>query len=196
MDFATLKASVNSALGRTDVPDYVYTLMTSDINRDIRILELETTTTLSVSSESTTLPSDFSQVVSMYIDATPRTPMVPITHQSLATRHDSSGKPYYYAIADGALEVMPVPDGTYSVVLRYIAKVAAFSADADTNDVIALHPGLFLYSALHHAAVWKQDAELLAGYGQAYVGLKTMVLDADKKKRNAGPMTQRTAVSL
>ncbi len=196
MDFQTLKASVESALGRTDVPDYVYTLMTSDINRDIRIVEMESTSTLSVSSEATALPADFLQVVSMYVDTTPRSPMVPLTRQAQATRHDSSGQPYYYAITDGEIQVMPVPDGTYSVVMRYIASVAAFSGVADTNDVITLHPGLFLYSALYHAAVWKQDAELVAGYSQAYIGMKKMVMDSDKKKKNAGPMIQRTAVQL
>ena len=196
MNFQTLKASVESALGRTDVPDYVYTLMTADINRDIRILEMEGTSTLSVSTEATALPEDFLQVVSMYVDATPRSPMVPLTRQAQASRHDSSGRPYYYAITDGFLQSMPVPDATYSVVMRYIASVAAFSDNADTNDVITLHPGLFLYSALYHAAVWKQDAELLAGYGSAYKGMKAMVESTDKKKRNAGPMIQRTAVQL
>jgi len=196
MDFQTLKASVESALGRTDVPDYVYTLMTADINRDIRILEMESTETLSVSTEATALPTDFLQVVSMYVDTTPRSPMVPLTRQVQAARHDNSGQPYYYAITDGFLQAMPVPDGTYSVVMRYLASVAAFSDDADTNDVITLHPGLFLYSALYHAAVWKQDAELLAGYSQAYTGLRDMVRKADKQKRNSGPMIQRTAVQL
>ncbi len=196
MDFQTLKASVESALGRTDVPDYVYTLMTADINRDIRITEMESTSTLSVSAESTALPTDFLQVVSMYVDATPRSPMVPITRQSQAVRHDNSGKPYYYATTKGFLQVMPTPDGTYSVVMRYLAKVAAFANNTDTNDIIALHPGLFLYSALHHAAVWKQDTELAVGYGMAYSNLKDMVDDAEKKKRNSGPMIQRTAVQL
>jgi len=206
MDFQTLKSSVESALGRTDVPDYVYTLMTSDINRDIRIVEMESLSTMSVSSETTTLPADFLQVVSMYVDATPRTPMVPLTRQAQATRHDESNKPYYYAISGpsaddpdpttSTLQVMPAPDSTYSVVMRYIASVAAFSANTDTNNVISLHPGLFLYAALHHAAIWAQDAELAAGYGAAYVNLKSMIQDADRKKRNSGPMTQRTAVQL
>ena len=196
MDFQTLKASVESALGRTDVPDYVYTLMTSDINRDIRILEMESTSTLSISTEATALPTDFLQVVSMYVDATPRSPMVPLTRQAQASRHDESGRPYYYAVTDGFLQSMPVPDATYSVVMRYLASVAAFAAPADTNDVITLHPGLFLYSALHHAAVWKQDAELAVGYGSAYQNLVDMVEKANKKKKNAGPMTQRTAVQL
>jgi len=196
LDFQTLKASVESALGRTDVPDYVYTLMTADINRDIRIVEMESTTALSVLNEATALPADFLEVVSMYVDSNPRSPMVPITRQAQASRHDNSGRPYYYAPTKGFLQVMPVPDATYSVVMRYIASVDAFSDNADTNDVINLHPGLFLYSALHHAAVWKQDTELAVGYGMAYTNLKEMVEGADKKKRNAGPMIQRTAVQL
>lgn len=178
------------------MPDYVYTLMTADINRDIRILEMESTSTLSVSTEATALPTDFLQVVSMYVDATPRSPMVPLTRQAQATRHDESGRPYYYAVTDGFLQSMPVPDATYSVVMRYLASVAAFVDNTDTNDVITLHPGLFLYSALHHAAVWKQDTELAIGYGTAYQNQKTMVDEANKKKKNAGPMIQRTAVQL
>ena len=170
--------------------------MTADINRDIRILEMEETSTLSVSTEATALPADFLQVVSMYVDATPRSPMVPLTRQAQASRHDSSGRPYYYAITDGFLQSMPVPDATYSVVMRYIASVAAFSDNEDTNDVITLHPGLFLYSALHHAAVWKQDMEMAIGYGKAYANLTDMIDKANKKKKNAGPMTQRTAVQL
>ncbi len=196
MDFQTLKASVEGALGRTDIPDYIYTLMTADINRDVRILEMEETTTLSVSSESTALPSTFLQVVSMYVDADPRSIMTPITHQVLSVKHDTSSRPYYYAITDGFLQVMPVPDSTYDVVLRYLASVTAFSANADTNDIITLHPGLFLYSALHHAAIWKQDTELAVAYGTAYATQLDLVNKANKRKKNAGPMVQRSAVQL
>ena len=196
MDFQTLKASVESSIGRSDVPDFVYTLMMSDINRDIRILEMQSSTTLSVSSEATALPADYLMVESMYVDTNPRSAMVPVTQQSQGVRHNSSGKPYYYAITDGELQVMPVPDGTYSVVMRYYAKLADFSNSTDDNAVINLHPGLFLHSAIYHAAVWAQDFELAAGYSAAYKNLAEMVSKTDIKKRNNGPMIQRSAIQI
>lgn len=209
MDFQTLKASVNSALGRDDVPSYVYTLMMADVNRDIRILEMQALYEFTASSEAVNLPSDFLSVESMYVDTTPRTPLVPITRQAEATRHNSSGKPYYYAVTVGIaqadvdvpvnihkLQFMPVPDGSYSIVLRYYTKLDDFSGDTDTNDVIALHPALFLYLALHHAAVWKQDIELATSYGMAAATQIELIEKSDRKKRNSGPMIQRTAVQL
>jgi hypothetical protein len=194
MDFQTLKASVESSIGRSDVPDFVYTLMMADVNRDIRIIEMQAETTLTATAEAVTLPSDFLMVDSVYIDDDTRSPLVPITRQSEAVRHNSSGRPYYYAITDGEMQLMPVPDGSYPIVLRYYTKLADFSENTDDNAVINLHPGLFLYSALHHVAVWKQDIELAMSYGQAYQAQSRMIIAANKKKRNSGPMVQRPAV--
>jgi len=196
MDFQTLKSNVESALGRSDVPDYVYSFMMADINRDLRILEMQASTTLSATSETVTLPNDFMAVESLYVDATPRLAMQPITDQSMAIRHDSSGKPYYYSVINSSLNLMPAPDGTYSLKLRYYTKLADFSGATDTNDVITAHPSLFMYSALRHAAVWKQDIELAGSYDKVYSATLDGILKADRKNRNSGPMVSRPGVKV
>lgn len=196
MDFQTLKSNVESDLGRSDVPDYVYTLMMADINRDLRILDMQAITTLTATSEIVTLPTDFMAVESLYVDTTPRLSMQPMTDQSLSIRHDGSGKPYYYSVINNSLNLMPAPDGTYSLKLRYYTKLADFSGATDTNDVIAAHPSLFMYSALRHAALWKQDLELAAGYDKVYSSTLDGVLKADRKNRNSGPMVSRPEVKV
>ena len=196
MDFQTLKASVESALGRNDVPDFIYTLMMADINRDIRLVEMQKKTTLAVSGETIALPTDYMQVFSMFIDGDRRTPIIPITQESQAVRHDESGRPYYYGITKGLINFMPVPDGAYSVVMTYYAKLPDFANATDENDIINLHPGLFVYSALHQAAVWMQDIEMAMAYGTSYQNQKKLAESADMRKRIPGPMTQRPEYQL
>jgi len=191
MDYSTLKSRVQDAMGRTDVPTYVYELVTSDINRDLRVLDMQSTSTLSVTGEDTALPADFLEMISAYIDASPRGVLVPATDDSLNYRHDSSGRPSMYAITSGNFRVMPVPDGTYSVPIRYYAKLANLSADADTNAIMSTFPGIYIYGALRHAAVWAQDESMASVYNQAFNEEMTLAKRSDLSRRSAGPMTRR-----
>lgn len=197
MNFASLKSNVQSALGRTDIPDYVYSLTTSGINRDLRVLEMQCTTTLYTNGGTASLPSDFLEAESVYIDDNGgRSPLIPATELGQATRYDESGRPYYYAVHNDEITLMPEPDTDYEIELRYYAKLDDFSADADTNDVITAYPGLFLYGALTHAAIWQKDDESAATYNKAYTAELTRLEKADTKRRFSGPTVQRSARSI
>lgn len=192
MDYSTLQSRVQSAVGRTDVPSYVYELATADINRAVRLFEMEASATLSATAETVTLPTGFLQVKNIYVDRSPRVALRPATDQALNVRHDSSGVPTYYAIENGQLRLMPVPDGTYSIELTYYAKVGDLSADADTNDVMSEYPGLYLYAALRHAAVWAQDAELASTYNMAFETEVNACKKSEKLSKYVGPMVSRS----
>lgn len=197
MNYGTLQSNVQSAMGRSDVPSYVYDLTTSGLNRDLRLLEMQCVTTLYASGETIDLPTDFLEAESAYINSGgSRSPLVPISEMSQAVRHDSSGRPYYYAIHKDSMTLMPVPDIAYEIEFRYYEKLAALSADTDTNDVMTNYPGLYLYAALTHAAVWAQDDEAAQRYNAAYGAEKDLVMKADKARRNSGPLVQRTIRSL
>lgn len=194
MLFSALKANVQSAMGRDDVPTYVYDLMTADVNSELNVVEMQAETTLTASGESVTLPIDFGRVESLYIDSGgTRTPLEPTTERAQAWRHDPQGRPYYYAIHNGELTLMPVPDGEYTLTLRYFKELAAFVGDTDTNDAIARYPSVFFYSALTHAAVWDQDTEKASTYNSAYVAALGKANKGDLKKRHSGGTIQRRA---
>lgn len=184
MDFASLKANVVSAMGRTDIPSYVYDLATSTINSEFRLLEMQDETTLSASSETVTLPADFNEIESVYIDAGgSRTMLIPTTEQGQAIGHDSSGRPFYYAIHNGEMTLMPVPDGTYTITLRYYTNLADLALDADTNAVLTRYPALYLYLALGHAAVWAKDDQSAVMYAQIFEGERKRAIKADTQRR-------------
>ncbi len=197
MTFASLRANVASALGRSDVPLYVYSLTTGVLNADpdLRLLEMQAKTSLTATGEAVALPADFLGVESAYIDAGgARRRLIPATESAQAVQHDPSGQPYFYAVHSGELTLMPVPDSEYTITLRYYARLADLVADSDTTAVLTAYPQLYLYQSLVHAALWAQDDEGVSRYSGAYTSTKALVVKNDQKRRHAGPMIQRPAV--
>jgi hypothetical protein len=194
MNFGELKAHVQSAMGRSDVPSFVYDLTTSGLNADLRLLEMQEDTTLIATTEEVGLPFDFLEMESAYIDAGgARRRLVPSTEMAQAVRHDPSGQPYYYAIHDGKITLMPVPDGPYTISIRYYQRLSDLVEDGDINPVLLTYPGLYMYQALIHAAVWARDMEAVQAYSAAYTSIKDIVEKQDRKRRFRGPMIQRSA---
>lgn len=195
--FSDLKTQVQSYFNdRSDIPDVVYDLATAELNArlNLRIMETETTLSLADDGESEDLPSDFLRVVHAYIDTGgTRYPLDAADEFSRNADYCPSGIPTTYSVIDGKMLFNPIPDGAYTVTLRYIAKLDDFSADADTNDVLTTHPALFLYASLKHCAFWAQDQEALQFYGVALESELKRVQRADDLARfGTGPLKVRT----
>jgi hypothetical protein len=201
MNFGELQANVQSAMGRSDVPSFVYMLTTAGLNSDpdLRLLEMQAKTTLTTTSgdDSVALPANFVSVESAYINVGGRrSRLVPTTESAQSVRHDPSNQPYTYAVGNGELILMPVPDGEYTITLRYYARFADLAAPADTNATLDNYPQLYFYQSLIHAALWAQDDEGSARYSSAYTSVKDLAMKNDLKRRFAGPLIQRSAVQI
>lgn len=199
MNYSTLQASVQSFMGgRSDVPAYIYELTHEDIMRDFRFLEMQSETTLTGSAESVTLPTDFMEAESLYIETGgTRIRLTPTTEGAQAVHWDSSGIPATYAIHDGEITLMPVPDSSYTLTLRYYARLDQPSADSDENDIMALYPGLYLYGAATHAAIWASDTERMQTANAAYGETAKAAKRSDKRRRmGGGPMHRKSVYAL
>lgn len=188
-DYGELQTAVQSFFIRSDFPDTVYSLATAELNRRLRLREMESTSTLSVSSESASLPSDYLMMRHVYIDSDPRFELDAVSEFAKNASYRSSGRPATYTIAGDTILFNPVPDGTYSVDIRYIAKLDDFSSDSDTNDVLATFPEIYLYACLKHAAVWAQDTELATGYGGLLDTAIERAHQANQAARYGGPLS-------
>ena len=192
-NYGTLKTNVRSWFSdRSDIPALVYDLATAELNERLRLIIMESTATLAVSGESTALPADFLEVRHAYIDQTLRVRLDMADEFSKNTDYKSSGEPRTYTIVDGFFLLNPVPDGSYSVVLRYIAKLADFTDDTDTNAVLTTHPALYLYASLKQAAMWAMDAEAAASYERSLeMAAKDIVRSEQAKRYGSGPLRSR-----
>ena len=190
-DYQNLKANVKSAYhNRSDIPDFVYELTTAELNAKLRLKVMESETTLTASSETTALPSDFLEVRHMYLDQDVREPIDVVDEFAKSRFYDISGQPREYTIINGSVLWNPAPDGSYSVNLRYYAKLSDFSADTDTNAVLTTFPALYFYGALKQIALWEGDDEAAGRYEAAFEKELRSIMKREQTARyGSGPLT-------
>lgn len=166
MNFGQLKAALLAEIGRAP-SDVVYELVTADINRELRVSEMVTTTTLTEAA-SIALPTGFLGVVSIYLDTDPRVALTPTTKTAMDRYHRTGQTACEYAIEDGVLYLNPSPQTTETINLTYYSRVAVLSADTDENDILTNYPSIYIYGALTHHAALKQDQNKAAMWKIAY----------------------------
>lgn len=189
MDYTTLQSRLLSILGRA--PETIcYELVTADINREMRLKGMQSTTTFTEAA-SIALPADFLEVVSLYRDTDPRIRLSPTTLVGLDSYYITSGTPRYFAVTDGTLTLNPAPDGAETLSLTYIAKVAEL-ADTSTNNVLSTYPDIYVYGVLAHHASLIGD-ERLTIWGTLYEKAKRDATAHDARQTYAGgPVKVRT----
>lgn len=184
MDFGTLKSRILALIGRAPA-DVVYELVTADINQEMRLRVMESTTTIAESA-TITLPTDFLEMSTLYRDTNPRTILKPMPPQQLQAAFVASGTPCFYAVEDGQLRLSPSPNGSENLVMRYFAKLTDLSDDSDENDVLTTYPGIYVYGALAHHAVLIRDMESIPLWAAAYRDAKKQARADDKRYRYGG----------
>lgn len=177
--YSELKTAVASWLNRSNltsqIPDFI-TLGTSRLNYGdktpgfetppLRVLNQESSTTLSTTSASVTLPADFLELRKVYISQSGDS--IPLDVYSAENQIESLGgagttRPTSYSIeGDGTnnyIRLYPPPDTAYSLPLLYYKKYTSFSADADTNWVLTNAPGAYLWASLTEAYLFTRNME-------------------------------------
>jgi len=149
-------------------------LVEAKIARELRCQEMTDTATLDTSSGSAALPADFLGPRSVYDT---KGPLQQVGLMEYRTRtHDTR----VYAIANRALLARVT-----SVDVDYFARPAALAADADTNDVIAAHPDLYVSLLSFYVYRRTQDLELAATAEAAYNDARDTLNELADRQRGA-----------
>jgi len=168
--YANLGAAVADWLNRTDlsapIVDFI-TLAEAKIRRQVRRKTVRTTMT--ISTESTALPTDLAELRSAY----PMTgsvsldqPLVQGTPEILAeiraNANGVAGRPQAIAVIDDQLVVAPVPDQTYTLQITYYQTLTPLSMANPTNSILTEAPDIYLYGALVEAEPYLEHDERIA----------------------------------
>ena len=194
--FSTLKTAVADWLDRDDISsaiDNMISLMEARLYTELRVRDMEAALSLTVASGTVTLPTDFIEFKSVYINGSP---IQAVEFQSAHwiranfPQRSSSGKPRYAALDAGTLIFAPYPDSTYSVLGTYYARPTALSVSNETNFLTTKAPDILLYGTLTHSALYLgQDARLpawLAAYEEALSRL--MLAERSERYPSAVPL--------
>lgn len=192
-----LQSAVASWLARTDltsvIPDFI-TLAEARINRALRVREMITEATGSVSAATLSVPSDFVETFTLTLDTEDDRPLEyrPAEDSQLRVAGTISGQPIWFTVIGSNFHFYPTPDGTYSYTLEYYAKVPALSSTLTTNWLLTKAPDLYLFGSLAEASAYLHEEEREAYWSAKFNAVKAALNGAENRtKRTSGPIRMR-----
>jgi hypothetical protein len=149
--YSELQTAVQNWLDRTDlssrVPEFI-ALAEAKFNRRLRVRQQLTTTSLSPSSGSASLPSDYLEWKRVTWEGSPQRELeyVEPTYLVQAYPDSPSDTPRFFTIEGANLKIRPV--SSTSITLAYYEKIDALTDQATTNWLLTAHPDVYLFGAL------------------------------------------------
>ena len=157
--YSDLKTSIANWLNRTDltseISDDFIILTEADLNSKLRVRKMISSTSITIDSETESIPTDFLQVRDFFItEGETKYALKYITPAQMDQIRGSSttGMPSAYTILGDNFRFAPISDSAYTGTLNYYAKFAALSDTNTSNYILASHPAIYLYGSLYHAA--------------------------------------------
>lgn len=203
-NFGDLKLAIANWLERDDltnrIPEFV-SLAEDRIAQDtrLRLRAMETSSDLTVSSQTVALPTGFVEARRLYLDGTPRRRLEYLTPENFWIRHLSteSGVPKFFTIEGENLVFGPSPDTSQTGKLLYFQRFTALSADVDSNWILANARGLLLYGSLVESAPFLEDDTRILTWAAMYDDTAEKVQMANKRDRYSGaPLMVRSDVQI
>lgn len=194
--YSSLQTAVADWLARSDltayIPDFI-ALAEQQIyfgsddpafpTDPLRVRQMETVTTLTLSTNPVPLPDNFLEQRRLFINDTNRTPLSPVSPEQLLTDYPGTaqGRPQEFAVEGNSLRFAPSPDSAYEAPVLYYAKPEPLST-ATTNPVLTAYPMVYLYTALTQAAPFCKNDERI----QTWARFAAAAINAANGQAKAG----------
>ncbi len=188
--YAQLGTAVTSWMAdRSDITaqfDDFLALTEADINRFLRVREMETTSTLTPDAAGkATLPNGYLEYRAVIWTGSPRLDLRLIDPMQAEHLHGyrESDTPRYFTLSGSTIQVLPV--STTDIALLHYTAVPALTSVADTNWLLTKSPNVYLFGICRYASAWLKDAEDEARFeGRFMAEIERLVAD-DKGQRYA-----------
>ena len=161
MNYGDIKTHFEALLNRSDITP---TLTTNFIDQSIARIQRQlrtplnenvSTYTISGQTAQVSLPNDFLEIISLYLDST-ELKRVPMSKFRNYAANSYAGNPIAFARQKQNLLLHPQPSSG-SLVLYYYAEFVPMTADSDENALAAVASDLIIYGALSYAADFYLD---------------------------------------
>jgi hypothetical protein len=164
--FSDLKSAIASWIVRDDlttsIPDFI-TIFEAVANRTLRVRQMETSTSLTTSSGSVALPSDYIDWRSVTWAGSSSRELGYVSPTIARARFNTStqGTSTWFTIEGGNFKTFP-PDDSTAVTFRYYQKIPALSDSNTTNWLLTAYPDLYLFGCLVEANAFIINADAAA----------------------------------
>jgi hypothetical protein len=196
---AGLRASIAEWLDDTtlaaSIPDFI-TMAEARFNRLLREIDMEARAFATTGGEWMTLPADFGGMRSVFVRGVPNDPLEQMESGEMRRLYGfaSPGAPRAFAITAGQLQFAPVPVDPVEIEMVYSRKVPPLASN-DGNWLLTDHPDVYLYACLLAGEMrgWN-DGRLPLLKSAFDEGLQEIVINSEKKRYGAAPLSPRIAV--
>lgn len=186
--YATLKASIIDWSKRGDilslVDDFI-DLAESDMWTKLRIRDMETTTTGSVSARTLALPAGFQQMRRMRLISGGQSYDLEYVAPESLKIDATSGLPESFTVTS-QIEFNRTPDSTYTYEIVHYASLTALSDSNTTNAILTRFPAIYLFGALMFCSMWAMDDASMQKWATMYQEAIDRANGGDRRGRH-GP---------
>lgn len=199
MSFSTysdLQTSVANWIARSDltsvISDFI-TLFEAELNRRLRVRQMETSTSLTTSAGVVSLPTDYLAWRRLtYANGSVSSDLQFVHPSYLRSAYPTatSDIPRLFTIEGSSITVRPYDDST-TLTFDYYQKLPALSVSNTTNWLLTAHPDLYLSGTLVEAYAYQKDADKVAFWAARREGVISEIEKADAFTR--GPSAIKVA---
>ena len=202
-NYSGLKSAISDFLDRPDltsqIDDFI-DLAEARHKREIRIREMSSRESISISDRYVDLPDEFLQARAIRVfipDVTAGRRFYPdidyITPDKMTEEsvHDSQ-RPCFFTVHD-QIEFDSSPDQTYDGELIFFKELTPLSDSQTTNGLLARAPDCYLYAALVHAAPFLLNDERIPVWEALYITARDALLQSERAAEHIGPIISRVA---
>jgi hypothetical protein len=192
--YTELKSAVADFLNRDDLTSAIPTFISlaeADIARKVRHWLQEKKVRTSLDEPYEFLPDDWLATISLRHSDGTEIKQVGVTEMAELDKLTIAGKPQYYRVEAGRIELYPEPNDAYPADLVYYARVPSLSDAAPTNWLLTNHPDILLYGALTIAAPYLSEDARVTIWGSLYTSAVEALQMDSEKARYSGPLRAR-----
>ena len=186
--YSTLKTEIADFAQRNDLTSVIDTfidLCEAEMQRELKLLEFETTGTVTVTSGAGTLPTGFTSARALSWDADNDRVLRYVTPDRLnRVNAGNVSLVHYYTITGDQIKFANEDSGTLN--MTYMAKFTPLSDSNSSNSILANHPAAYLYGSLKHLAVYLKDPQGADGYNALFQDEITKIKRDNKDRKYAG----------
>ena len=191
--YAELKDQVRNFINKPDIDQTIDTfidLAEADIARKVRHWKMEKRATVQLDDQYSRVPTDWLESIRFYLSGGDTYELELASRAELLNRRmnsvNTSGRPKYYTMSDGAFEIYPTPDAAYTAELLYFSQNTALSDENASNWLLSDYPDVYLYGTLAHTAPFLGEDQRLPIWAQLYQSALDGVNMASEKARYSG----------
>lgn len=194
--WALLQAEIATWAVRDDLTDQIPNFIgyaENRFNRDLFTPDRHETATLTATTGSVALPTDFWGVRAVYVDGSTNSPLEALTIPELRAtyQNDETGTPRHYAIEGGFMLLGPAPSGSTEIELTYWETIPALGSGQATNWLLTAHPDLYLAASLEELFSYTRDLNALALWSGKTAARIESLNKAGIRNQFSGPLRSR-----